>query len=468
VRARIARFIGGRGSLQRRYALASALFAVLLIAIIFGFGHLLSQSLSRRYLEDLLISGRDEAQRVADSLGHDVGGDLEVVEKRREELYRTLEGLAKRRILESIEVLNPDGEVVFRSEFTSTERVPDEIVAQLELSGALSDQDVYETERSYEIAAPLGDVGEVVLTISKSRIAERVVHLREDLLRQTATVAAATLVTLVTAFMFMWSLIQRNRRLEAQRRQADELAALGSLAANLAHEIRNPLNSINLNLELLEEDLAALEAQESLQSTRQEVGRLARLVSDFLTYARPAQPTKATVRVATLLTDVVSFLRSQAQKAGTHLRLEPDLPEIVLRADAGQLRQVLLNLVLNAVQSVSGLEAGRRVVELSAAETEDCVRLVVRDRGNGMSAEEIPSARKAFYTQRRGGTGLGLAIADRIVEAHDGRLELRNLEPTGFEAAVVLPLSMRDVKIVEAAAEPADGSGRLAPLPGSG
>jgi len=461
---------GKRATVERQFALAAALFAVLVLGIIFLYGHLISRSLSRQYLQDVLVSGREEARRIADTLGEAGVGELEVVEKRREELYRTLAGLPQRRIIESIEVVNSEGEIVFTSEFTSRAQVPENEVAHLELSGTLSDQDMIETESSFRLVAPLGEVGEVVLNVSKARIIERVVDLRQELLRQTTTVAVLTLVALVIAFGLVWFLLRRTRRLEARRREAEELATLGALAANLAHEIRNPLNSINLNLELLEEDLdgGGTDAVGSLKGTRQEVGRLARLVSDFLTYARPREPTIDLVPVVPLLSDVVGFLRTEARRIGAHLRLAPDLPEVELEGDASQLRQVLLNLVQNAVQAVAELEPERRFVEVSAEASETEVSLFVRDRGNGVPEDEIDRVRTAFYTRRRGGTGLGLAIADRIVEWHGGRIELCNLEPSGFQATVVLPLSTRDVKIGKASVVSAEGAGKLVRVPGSG
>jgi signal transduction histidine kinase len=440
-------------ALRRQYALATAMFAVLVLATIFLFGHLLSRSLSRRYLQDALISGREQAQTVADALGGSGTRELQVVERRREELVRTLAGLPQRRILESIEVTNRDGEVVFTSNFSSTEAVPEELASHLEVSGGLSDQDVGETEQAYRISVPLGEVGEVVVKLSKGKLAERAAYLRRELMQQTLVVAGVTLLTMVLAFVLIWHLIQRTRKLEEQRHEASEMAALGVLAANLAHEIRNPLNSINLNLELLQEDLAGSggAAASSLVSTRQEVGRLARLVSDFMTYARPAAPRLETVRVGALLREVAEFLRGEARRQNVHLRLRPDLADAEVRCDTAQVRQVLLNLVLNAVQSVSVLEADRRVVELGADQVGDAVRVIVHDRGMGIPGDELERVRQPFVSLRRGGTGLGLAIAERIVAAHDGRLELENVDG-GFEAAVVLPVEEHGVKMGEAQA----------------
>jgi signal transduction histidine kinase len=313
----------------------------------------------------------------------------------------------------------------------------------------LSDENVIETENPYRISVPLGEVGSVVLNVDRSEVAERVADLRGDLLSQTIGIAGLTFATLLFAFAFVWFLIQRTRRLEAQRFEAEEMAALGALAANLAHEIRNPLNSINLNLELLDEDLSdnSRNARDSLASTRAEVGRLAKLVSDFLTYARPSEPEMGLVRVDAMLKDIGEFLTAEAHSMGVHLRVLPGLPTISVASDEAQVRQVLLNLVLNAVQSVRSLPPDRRVVELDAEEEQQLVALVVRDRGEGIPPEEMDRVRKAFYTRRRGGSGLGLAIAERFVEAQGGHIGLVNLEPFGFEARVVLPIDRETVKI---------------------
>jgi signal transduction histidine kinase len=443
------RFFGQRGTLQRKYALATGLFAGLVLAIILVFGHFIAQSLSRRYLEDLFETGREEAQRMAEELGRLEPEALEVFQRRHERLSRTPEGRPQRMVIDRIVVKDIQGKVVYESDFRVTEELPDELIADLELDGELSDEKVTDTQDSYQIEAPIGDVGSVMLSINRARIRERVALLRSELLSQIVTVAILTLTIVVMAFVIVWFLIQRTRRLEAKTREAEDFAALGTLAANLAHEIRNPLNSINLNLELLDEDLPAegSAARESLASTRDEVGRLASLVSDFLTYARPNEPELAPVRVDTMIEDVCQFLTAEARNVGVHLRVTPGLPRISVRSDESQLRQVLLNLVLNAVQAVRELPADRRVIELYAEVLTDAVALVVRDRGDGIPTEDMTRVRRAFCTRRRGGSGLGLAIAERFVDAQNGHIDLQNLEPHGFEARVVLPIDGEAVNI---------------------
>ncbi|RLE27199.1 MAG: hypothetical protein DRJ65_03585 [Acidobacteria bacterium] len=438
-----------RVSFRRRYAVATVVFAVLVLAIIFVFGHLIAGSLSQRYLEDLLLSSRQDAERIADQLGDGeaLAVDLEGISRTREELFKTLDGVAHRRMVEFIEVFDKDGNVVFTSEFTSTEEIPEGEIDHLTIKGGASDRQVTEVENPFRIAVPIGEVGEVVMHLSRNELAGRVSHLRRELLGSTIVAAGLTLLTLIVAFGLIWILIQRTRKLEARNRHEQEMATLGTLAANLAHEIRNPLNSINLNLELVEEDLqdgTAENAAVSLADTRSEVNRLGRLVSDFLTYARPSDVLFEDVDLVDLVVGVRDFLAAESLERGVGLRLKVAPDEIVVQGDTGQLRQVLMNLVLNAVEAVESLDTDRRLVTLVVDRFEDRAEVTIRDLGEGVAGEELERIRDAFYTKRRGGSGLGLAIAERVISAHNGRLTLENIKPFGFEARVILPLSLED------------------------
>ena len=451
----LARIFGLPNSLQRKYAAATVFFALLILAIIFLFGHLIAGSLSRRYLEDMLLMGQKDAERVADSMANAASEgpqELHGVRRTRTELYRTLEGLAKKEIIEMVEVYGPDGKRVFSSEFHSTEQLHDVDASQLELQGDLSNRDWKETKDTFSVSAPIGQVGQVVLHLSKAALGRRVGRLQKELLRRTLAVAILTLLTLIGAFVLIWLLIQRTRRLERRHQEARELAALGSLAANLAHEIRNPLNSINLNLELVEEDLedgSAEVAALSLGETRKEVRRLGQLVSDFLTYARPGLSVQEEVDLADIAEKVREFLNEESRRRGVYLRGEKSDRLLRFYGDAGQLRQVLMNLVLNAIQAVEDLEPNRRVVEIVLEEGRDELACRIRDRGPGVPAEELEKIREAFFTRKRGGSGLGLAIAERVLQEHGGRLELRNLDECGFEAGIILPRPAGDGKMSE-------------------
>ncbi len=445
-------------SFRRRYAAATVVFVILVLAIILVFGHLISGSLSQRYLEDMLLSSRQDAERIADQLDDSevLAVDLEGISRTRQELFRTLDGVAQRRMVEFVEVFDTDGEVVFTSEFRSTETIPEAEVDQLAIKGGISDRRVAETENPFRIAVPIGQVGEVVMHLSRNELGGRVSRLRRELLGRTVVAAGLTLLTLVIAFGLIWVLIQRTRKLEARNQHERELATLGTLAANLAHEIRNPLNSINLNLEMVEEDLQSCAAEgvsSSLTDTRNEVNRLGRLVSDFLTYARPSDVMFEDVELVGLVVGVREFLAAESLECGVGLRLKVVPDEIIVKGDPGQLRQVLMNLVLNAVQAVEGMDADRRLVYLIVESSEDWAEVAVRDLGDGVGEEELEKVRDAFFTKKRGGSGLGLAIAERVITAHSGRLVLKNLNTMGFDARVILPLPSEDGTMSRSATE---------------
>lgn len=448
------RLLGSPASLRRRYTMATVVFVALVLGIILLFGHLISGSLSRRYLEDMLMTGRQDAERIATQIGDSDGGEMAAelhgLSRRREELFRTLEGIAQREIVEVVEVFDEHGERMFISELRSTERIPEDEAAHLELRGTLSDRQSQEAESEFSIAVPIGEVGKVVLHMSRIELEERVNRLRSELLERTLVVAVLTLLTLVVAFALIWFLIQKTQRLEARHVQERELAALGTLAANLAHEIRNPLNSINLNLEMVKEDLeggSREAAANALGDTRTEVNRLGRLVTDFLTYARPSKPSFEPVDLGDLVDRVQTFLAAEARVSGVRLQAVVKEPHVEVLGDVGQLRQLLMNLVLNGVQAVEGMEPERRHVSMIVNVIGDHAVLSVKDEGNGISEAELHRVREAFFTKRRGGSGLGLAIAERVVSGHGGQLTLSNCKPSGFEARVVLPLLEEDGKM---------------------
>jgi signal transduction histidine kinase len=267
-------------------------------------------------------------------------------------------------------------------------------------------------------------------------MAARIAILRRNLLLQTAVAGGTSLALLLGAVAFIWHLVQRNAHLDAKRRLNEDLAALGSLAANLAHEIRNPLNALSINLELLEEDLENRQTPaDTVGLARREVARLSRLVNDFLVYARPARPQIEEFDSESLLRDVAALLTPACERSGVELIVGDGRARV--RGDRGQLSQVLVNLALNSVQAMEA-RATRRV-ELRAMRAGDNVVLEVSDTGPGIPKHELARVREAFFTRRKGGTGLGLAIADRIVGAHGGRLELSNRKNGGLTAKVVLP-----------------------------
>ncbi|HEX7665260.1 MAG TPA: ATP-binding protein, partial [Polyangiaceae bacterium] len=202
---------------------------------------------------------------------------------------------------------------------------------------------------------------------------------------------------------------------EVRAHEAERLAELGRIAAWLAHEIRNPLGSISGSVEMLRESTALSDEEKQLCAiVHREAARLNELVSDMLDLSRPRAAELAAVDVAALVREVVALARRSENGAQVPIDLEGADAEIVARCDGAQIRQVLWNLVRNAVQATP--EKG--TVKIRIVESGDAVELDVEDSGPGLTDEARGRIFDAFYTTRSHGAGIGLAVVKRIIDEH--------------------------------------------------
>lgn len=239
----------------------------------------------------------------------------------------------------------------------------------------------------------------------------------------------------------MRRLSEVNAQLQAsfeQLRRADRLSALGELSAGLAHEIRNPLGSIEGAVQILgRRDLPEETRNEFAEMASREVGRLKGLLSHFLEFARPQAPNVIASEVESLLESVAKLASETAKMAQSEIVVElaRDLPMVSI--DPEQIRQVLLNLVINAVQAMP--TAGQ--IRLRALPEGGEVRIEVQDEGIGIADENLERIFDPFFTTRTGGTGLGLSIAYQIVNKHGGHISARKNPERGMTFTVTLPVA---------------------------
>ncbi|MET0402881.1 MAG: ATP-binding protein [Cystobacter sp.] len=224
------------------------------------------------------------------------------------------------------------------------------------------------------------------------------------------------------------------RRAEEDLRRADRLAALGTLAAQLAHEIRNPLAAMRGSAQLLVSDPSQDPVSAKLVDVLlRESDRLSNLVEDFLRFARPPPPTKQVVDLGALVEETVGMLR--ADPLARRVRVETALKPLRLPVDADQLRQVLINVVRNAFQAAEG---GRVRVSLEAEGA--WARLLIWDSGGRIPAEHLSRIFEPFFSTREGGTGLGLSTAHSIVRAHGGNIRVSSSPEEGTAFLIQLPM----------------------------
>ncbi len=218
---------------------------------------------------------------------------------------------------------------------------------------------------------------------------------------------------------------------------SEKLAALGRISAGIAHEVNNPLQSIRNCLELALEDLDAGRPvdREMLQVAERDVKRIAEIVTRMLDFARPSRGGRAKVDVSALVSDVLSLVRKQLEHSGVRVeRVFGDVPPVVASAD--QLKQVFLNMVLNAIAAMP--DGGTLRIETGRAERHVFVRF--EDSGCGIPPDAIPHIFEPFYSTRPDGTGLGLAISHSLIEAHNGRIEVESEVGRGTVFTILLPL----------------------------
>jgi signal transduction histidine kinase len=281
-----------------------------------------------------------------------------------------------------------------------------------------------------------------------------------------------------------WELKDHQTRLErayrelqsAQARlvQSERLATIGQMSAKVSHEVRNPLSSISLNVELLEDEVASLpvdrrtEMIRLLGAIRSQIDVLGAVTEEYLRFARLPKPKLEAAALPPIIADFVDFMREELRARGVELVVEvsDDIP--TLRVDAGQIRQVLLNLVRNAAEAMSEGGTIRLAVEKTDAERQRCrgadelenervegvasprpsapaplrfVEVAVTDTGVGIPREDLERIFEPFFTSKEGGTGLGLPISRQIALEHGGTLRCESVPGHGTTFRLTLPIS---------------------------
>jgi len=256
------------------------------------------------------------------------------------------------------------------------------------------------------------------------------------------------------AFLFMYIVQRQNysllniehdhildevRLMEEETRRSERLTSMGRLAAGMSHEIRNPLNSISMLVQLLNTDFEVRENRDRfsrfLTSIREEIARISGIVENFLKYARPLELSRRVVSVRDVAADVLAIVGEKAKKEKIDIGI--DIPhDMTCWCDADQMKQVILNLVLNAMDAVG--EDG--TIDISGEDTGKAVLLSISDSGGGIPENIMSGIFDPYFTTKENGTGLGLSEVHRIVTLHGGTIQAKN-SGTGAVFTITIPHS---------------------------
>lgn len=283
---------------------------------------------------------------------------------------------------------------------------------------------LYETPN--QPACPVG----MTLDIPPQKLAEAVQQAHKALEQRVAELTAA-----------LRHEMAERQRLERKAQRAQHFAFLGRLAAEVSHEIRNPLGTISLSVAFLEEELHQLTSDspaamaESLTDIKTQVGRLTELMEDCLSMVRTSRIELTSQSLAALVTSWSAEIEKQAMARGVTIHLEGLATLEPVAVHANTLRRAVLNLLQNAVEAMSQGGTVRLVGQTTATQ----IQLLVQDTGSGMAAAQLGQIFEPLYTTKPGGTGLGLYIVQGIVAAHGGQITVASEEGQGTTVTISLP-----------------------------
>lgn len=254
------------------------------------------------------------------------------------------------------------------------------------------------------------------------------------------------------------------RERQLRHAQADKLASLATLTSGVAHEIKNPLNSLNIHGQLLERALnqfqdecgerlqgkGAERMQQSCQAIREEIERLKQCVDDFINAARPTRPVLSIHNVNQVLERVAAMARPELEARGIRLEFQPDSDLSPAMLDENQFLSALRNLIRNAVEAIeaAGRETGEGRITLRSRMVDERIEIQLSDNGCGIRPEDQPRIFEPYFTTKFNGSGLGLMAINRIVREHGGEIRVDSTEDVGTTFTIELPVPSRQVKLL--------------------
>ena len=246
----------------------------------------------------------------------------------------------------------------------------------------------------------------------------------------------AEVVELAREFNSMGRAVEERER---ELVRSERLAAVGKMAAMITHEVRNPLSSIGLNTELLQDELvdSSDEAKKLLRSIHREVDRLTAITEEYLAFARLPKPKLAPESVSSMVGALAQFVREDLAAKNVQLVVELGPGDPIALVDAAQIRQCLINLVRNATEALAGKGGG--TVILRTRRIGDRIMIEVEDNGVGIAADVLPRMFDPFFSTKEGGSGLGLALTQQIVKDHGGDLAVQSTVGKGTTFTVSVP-----------------------------
>lgn len=313
--------------------------------------------------------------------------------------------------------------------------------SDLPLPGGVQGEIVVDTRgvgEPVEVREPLDHegrkVGEIRFKLADSRTYRGIEETSRQITEVLVAGAVGFLLFLLTLFAVLWRLFSRQITLTQQNAELDRMAYVGTLASGLAHEIRNPLSAMNVNLDVLQEELAEVTDQDVTQRAggiagrlQTEVRQLNATLTSFLDFALPQRESFIHFSLRGLVEELLDLHSLQCAQAGVEVEVT-GLPteRTEVEGDRRLLHQALRNLIVNAIQIMEDAPAPKRISIHFEAAPRRMIRVSIADSGPGIAPGDMDQLFEAFFSRRKGGSGLGLAVAWKVVQEHGGRIHAHN------------------------------------------
>ncbi len=307
-------------------------------------------------------------------------------------------------------------------------------------------------EREFSIGQGPNIAGRMRFLFTDSSMLRDLQATGSEITRRLWSVTLAFVGVLAMGLYMVTRMARREVTLMEENEKLDRMAYVGTLASGLAHEIRNPLNAMSISLQVAQEDMENIGdgysplASQALARIEREMQRLNQSVTSFLAFARPESSRQQETDLREILDEVLELLNPAIEEGGIALQIELDEENTMLKADFSGLRQVLYNVMLNAIQALAspqGPTRKHRRLRVGGRRESAQWRLWVEDNGPGILPGMEERIFEAFHTTKAGGSGFGLSIAKAVVDSHDGDITAHSLDTGGTRVEIILPETAR-------------------------
>lgn len=408
---------------KKQLILASLLFAVFFVSILSTGAYIIIKDLGEKEVFRLLDHYRKDLETMTTNIPETETAKGFKYEK--VVTTRINQFMVDKKIFDSFELYDSEGKMIDRQDYLKGGQVQfyDFPNSQNPPLGQARVEIRNKVPIAVNVQIAPGKMGRAVLNVSDKVLQKQAQAFRSEMILKFSVLLSLIFFMLFVSYLYVLRLLRVSRTIQEDSQEQSRLSYLGLLSSGLAHEIKNPLNGLKLNIQLLEEgirtDADKQELIASVEPMLNQIKRLEKLTRDFLMYARPLDPEFKQVNAKDIIEDLLLSFSEQARDKKVTVELNIKGTEKEIPADENMLRIALSNLLLNAIQASPADEVV--AVNLAFLESELLVEFI--DRGGGIQEENKERIYDIFFTTKAEGTGLGLSIVKKLVEIHNGRIE---------------------------------------------